>query len=801
LAPCDIIYEDDKAHLEVKRLEKYDVLIIGSDIASLTSALFLARKMRSVSVLVDEKADAIPASSITLTDPENNKYQFDYDRGALLPGLHKPGLIHKYTEAIGLKGEIKGDLIESDFIIREDGSFRRRDYAFDRYKVYLVRYYPKQRDAIHKFFRDLEKHYDNYVSQQQNMINNREYTLTSLMIEWGDYPLSELLQKYFSDPEIINEFILNHQINGIDPSEVNSYHFFSQLFLELKEGLYRLRTSHADIRNLLIEKLNIIDPKLIQKRRIKEYIYDDSGKITEVIDYANKKIVAKHFVVNSKPDLFFKTHFPSFADDIETIESYYPNINTGKRKNTIYLALNQKPSALGITELTYHFPANTANDSRILSLFNYSLYDPNACPVKNGMLCLDYAFNENTAVKQDELLAELFHYFPKLKKTIVAIKEGVPTQLLANVSREDRRKGLSINKQIEIEAGEHLRFFENLHLIGSWQRPEAGLYGCFHSGIFLADQIEEILYFGEDDDTFYYLTNDEIMMMIRHNYGKKLLGKTEIHTNFHIGKTDYFVRTKAKNITIHRGEYPNPDLSIYTTNDKLSNLLLKKVTFDEVLQGGGFRYTGNTDLLYEVVSAFELSDYRETEPRFQPRTKIRNLGSLFLFAYLLIFSAVALTHNFVDMIWLAPFALGAVLALGFIRMRLYRKLNWFEYVWAAIYLSMTVMAIFWPQFNTWRNDDALLGLMGGGFFITWLINKPIVYDFRKYDFRQDYADSKLFKVVSNGINFVWALFFLGILAGTYLTGDDYVSAWYNLVFMGIFLTFIYPLIYVRTNIK
>lgn len=785
----------------MNHLEKYDVLIIGSDIASLTAALFLARKMRSVSVLIDEKADAIPSASLTLTDPENNKYQFKYDRDGFLPGLDSHGLVHQYTELTGLKDEIKGDLVESDFIIHEDGSVRRRDYAFDRYRVYLVRYYPKQRDAIHKFFRDLENHYDNYVSQQLNMINNRDYTLTSLMIEWGDYSLKDLLEKYFSDPMIINEFLLNHQINGIDPAQVNSYHFFSQMFLELKEGLYRLQTSQAEIRDLLIEKLNIISPKSVQKRRIKEYIYDDLGKITEVIDYANKKIVAKHFVVNSKPDLFFKTYFPSFTDNIETIEAYYPNIHSKLRKNTLYLALNKKPSALGITELTYHFPITIEKKAGILSLFNYSLYDPKACPSKNGMLCLDYVYNEDTAVKQDVLLATLYQYFPKLKKTIIAIKEGAPTQLLANISREDLRKGLSINKQIEIEAGEHLRFFENLHLTGSWQRPEAGLYGSFHSGIFLADQIEEILYFGDDDDTFYYLTNDEIMMMIRHNYGKKTLGKTEIHINFHIGKTDYFVRTKARNITIHHGEYANPDLSIYTTNDKLSNLLLKKVTFDEVFQGGGFRYTGSTDLLYEAVSAFELDDYQEAKPRFQPQTKIRNLGSLFLFAYLLVFSAVALAHNFVDMIWLAPFALGIVVVLGFIRLKTYRKLNWFEYAWGILYLLMTILAIFWPAFNTWRNDDVLLGLMGGSFFVTWLINKPIVYEFRKYDFRQDYSDSKLFKVINNGLNFVWALFFLVILVGTHFTGNDYVSAWYNLVFMGIFLTYVYPLIYVKTNIK
>ena len=782
-------------------IEKYDVLIIGSDLISLATALFLARKMRGVSVLIDEKADTIASEAVAITDPENNKYLFEYNRDGYLCGLNPNGLVYKYLRALGLENEIKGELITQEYVIKSDLLMRKRENHFEKFKVYLVRYYPKQRDAIHRFFRDLERHYENYLHQQENMLVSREYTLTSLMIEWGDYPLKDLLEKYFSDPEIAGEFLLNHQINGIDPATVSSYHFFSQLFFELKEGMYRLRIDNARIRELLIEKLNIVNPKIVQKRRIKEFVYDESGKITHVVDYTNKKIFAKHFVVKNKPDLFLKAHFPSFIEDIERIEAYFPNINSKLRKNTLYLVLNQKPQSLGIIEMTYHFENATIGGAQALSLFNYSLYDPRACPAKNGMLCLDYAYHEEQPVAQDALLGKLYEAFPKLKKTIIAIKEGEARPLLSNISREDMRKGLSINKQIEIEAGEHLRVFDNLHLVGSWLRPEAGLFGSLHSGIFLGDQIEEILYFGDDDDTFYYLTNDEIMMMIRHNYGSKPLGKTETHINFHIGKVDYFVRTKAKNITIHHGEYANPDLSIYTTNDKLSNLLLKKVTFDEVLQGGGFRYTGNTDLLYDVISAFELDDYQEQEPRFQPRTPIKNLGSKFLFAYLIVFGAVSLLHNFINLIWLTPFALGAALGLGYLRLRIFRTLSWFEYAWAVIYLAMTMMAIFWPAFNTWRNDDALLGLMGGGFFITWLINRPIVHDFRKYDFRQDYAETKLFKVISNGLNFVWALFFLGILAGAYVSGERYVSVWYNLVFLGIFLTYFYPLIYVRTNIK
>ncbi|MDD4989623.1 MAG: hypothetical protein PHV42_04335 [Candidatus Pacebacteria bacterium] len=752
--------------------------------------------------MLDEKTDEKKHAAIEITDPENNKFRFSYDPEAILCGIEKNGLTNQYLKSIGIDKNITGTKAEYDMVSAGETDFRRRDNDFDRLRVYLVRYYPKQRDAIHRFFKDLERHYLNYISQQQNMLLNNNYTLTSLMIEWGDYSLEDLLMKYFSDPEIIKEFMFNQQLNGLDPKDVNSYHFFSQYFLGLKEGFYYINLSTEEIKKLLLEKLRIINPKITQKRRIKEFVYDEAGKITHVVDSTNKKIYAKHFIVSSNPDEFYKKYFPSYEEEIELVNKYYPNLYSTKRINTLYLALNQKPQQNGITELNYFFAGNTDSGSRIVRLFNYGLFDPDSCSGKNGAICVDFVFDDTQAAKEEEILQELYRYFPKLKKTVVGVKEGIPREHLSMVSLDEVRKGLSINEQIEIEASEHLMFFDNLHITGRWVRPEACLFGCFHTGIVLGDKVEESLYYGEDDDSFYYLTNDEIMMMMRHNYGRKTLGKIEQHINFHIGKSSYFVRTKDKNITIHHGEYPHPDLTIYTTNDKLSNLLLKKTSLDEVLKANGLKYTGSTELLYQIVSAFDLDDYKEEqETRFQPKLAIKNLGIKLLFIYLSVFSLVAFLHNFINLIWLAPFAFGISLALSFLKMRIFRKLSWFEYAWNVIYFVLLLMAIFWPAFNSWKSDDLLLGLMGGMFFIAWLINRPIVYDFHKYDYRIDYSNTALFKVMNNGLTFVWALIFLSILVGTYITGERYVSVLYNLVFVGFFMTYYYPIMYVRANIK
>jgi len=782
-------------------VEQYDVLVIGSDIESLVSALFLARKMRSVSVIIDGKENPDGDSEVEITDPENNKYRFAYDSGAFVSGLNQNGLLEKYLHAIGIDTDLTGEVSEYDMVETTEGEFRKRINIFERFLVYLVRYYPKQRDEIHRFFRDLEKHYENYVMQQEYMLKNTDYTLTSLMIEWGDYSLSALLGKYFSDPLITNEFMMNCQLNGLNSDDVSSYNFFSGYFLGLKEGFYYLPVSVDGIKKLLMEKLKIINPKIIQHRRIKEYVGDVTGRITHVIDSTNKEIAAKHIIVGSKPDRFYKKYFPDLTEHLELIDKFHPGLESPTRIRTVYLALNQKPHNIGITEMNYCFSCAGLAKPYITRLFNYSLYEPTSTGAKKGALCVDYVYDENTEIGEQEILAQIYSKFPKLKKTIVGIKQGNPRELSAMVSLDEVRRGLTINEEIAIEASEHLMFFDNLHLTGSWVRPEAGLFGRFHTGVVLGDKIEESLYYGENDDSFYYLTNDEIMVMLKHNYGRKTLGKLENHINFQIGKSSYYVRIKDKNLTIHRGEYPHPDLTIYTTNDKLSNLLLKKVCFENVMESGGLKYTGSSELLYKVVDAFELDDCKKTEVKFQPKLPVKNAGAKLMFVYLLAFSALAFLCNFIDMIWLVPFALGISLAMGYLKWRFFRRISWFEFSWAGIYLAMLFMAIFWQPFNVLHNDDMLLGLMGGMFFISWIINQPIVHDFRKYDYRADYAETKFFKTVNNGMTFVWALIFLLILGGVHVSGDRYVSAWYNLVFLGIFLTYYYPIIYVSTNIK
>ncbi len=782
-------------------MNNYDCIVYGNNIFSLSVALYLARKMRKVLVIQDSLKIEDDYEVMDITDPENNKYHFEYNPKGIVTGMNKQGLMYEYLDDLGLIDELKTTNILSDIIVNKDNTFRKRILNFEQFRVYLVRYYPKNRDQIHKFFNDLKRHYSNFAEQHLSMLRNDTYTLTSLMIEWGDYSLEELLDKYFTNKELKAEFSLSNNINGLDSNEINSYNFFSDYFIGLHSGFYYLEDSEKDIRTKIIKKLKLINPDIILNTRLKDVTLDESGRIKSFIDKSDNEYFAKYFFVEQNPLKFYPKYFKGIEEDINIIESYYPNFDLEQKINTLYLALNQNPNALGIEDIIYYFNNLDEDSIKIVKLFNYSLYKHEDKRKKRGLLCLDFTYNDTVEQPQEVLLKRLYDVFPKLRTSIVGMKEGTPRNHLTLVSSSFLRKNLSINKMIEIEEFEHIQVFDNLYVGSKDFRPEAGIFGIINQAIIFADKIADRLYFGEDDDSYRYLNNEEIMTMMRHNYDPSYFGKNEIHINFHIGKNIYFVRTKGKNIVIHRGKHSSSDLSIYTTNDRLSNLLLKKISFSEVLEEGSLKFRGDKELLFNAVSAFNLDDYQEYNPLEYKISKYKDLGAKFLFVYFGIYMLAGLLSNYVDGIYIYPFALALTMGTAYLKLRSYEEIHWFDVFINATFLTGLVLSIFWSTFNTMRFDDPLLGIMSLALLISVFADKPIVYHYTKFDKSIDYRNSNLFKIISNGLTFVWGFLFLSILVGAYITGQRYVSVLYYLYFLGIFLMYYYPTIYVNTNIK
>ena len=76
-------------------MEKYDVVIIGGGLGSLTTATYLSKRLRNVAVFEEGKRKKITKYTNRLKDSNNNKYEYkfyNYDLG----GINQGDLFYEY---------------------------------------------------------------------------------------------------------------------------------------------------------------------------------------------------------------------------------------------------------------------------------------------------------------------------------------------------------------------------------------------------------------------------------------------------------------------------------------------------------------------------------------------------------------------------------------------------------------------------------------------------------------------------------------------------------------------------------
>jgi hypothetical protein len=213
------------------------------------------------------------------------------------------------------------------------------------------------------------------------------------------------------------------------------------------------------------------------------------------------------------------------------------------------------------------------------------------------------------------------------------------------------------------------------------------------------------------------------------------------------------------------------------------------------------KYRGDLELLYKAVDAFKLDDYQEFVQEEYLTSKYKYFGVKLFFMHLFIYSVASLLSNYYPNIYIFPIAFCLSIVVSIIKYQTYEHISWFEIVLNSGLLIASVLSIFLAKFNNLYSDDIFLGFIILVFLTSVIINQPIVYLYHRYDMKADYRNTKLFKIITNGLTFIWGFIFLVILGGTYLVGNSYVTMFYSFLFFGILLTYFYPIIYVRTSIK
>jgi phytoene dehydrogenase-like protein len=772
-------------------MEQYDVIIIGNGLGSLFTATYLSKRLRNVAVFKQSKEKRDYSYSKRFRDSENSHFRFEfYHRD--IGGVKNSNLFMRYLSRCGLEHTFEYYENPKSAIIYSDKHVVSRPNSFNDFLIYLVRYYPKYRDNIHKLFDDLMAHYRDFQVQKIARLNNQEYTLNSAMIEYLDQSLDQVLRKYFNNEKLIQEFVFVHDSIGLNPKEINAYYYFIKWFETFIDGSHYIKTPYHSVIQKMSNEISKTKEKVFVDRTVQQIVFEDNH-IHHIIDDKGVAVYAKHFVIDMRVDDFIDSYVPE-RDDLRTsFNNLYPGIKKEMYRNKLYIGLNIPPEEAGITENTYFFAETENTNVRFLSLINYKGIDPKSCVDGKTAILIEFIDdNSPRKTKINEVIDKFVSYFPNAKNHITLKRIGTKESFFGGLASSSYWKDKKINDLFSYDDYSEINPFSNAYFIGSWVKPESGLTGCLQTGVEYGDIIDDYIYHGDDDD--YFIPHDDLMNIISHQFIPNALGKEEKNIQFFVGKDSYFIRTKGPIHRLYKGVSDISDIIIVATNETLYDLSVGNTTLQKALHNGTLEYVGDKVFLQEIMEAFDMG-IEITKPTTYTYVQGKWGNKIFLFEMGVILLSNLLS-NYHPYIYLAPITL-SVFGIGvYVKHRLLKHVSLFEYIVLGVYAILSILSIFIPEINAIKDDKYTLGFFTSYLLLTWLINRPIAFTYIRHDYRTDYTRTKLFTKMSGGLSFVWVVTFIVILSMDFRLIQSYSSLGYYLVPIAMYLSLYYPSSYI-----
>ena len=773
-------------------MEKYDVAIIGGGLGSLTTATYLSKRLRNVAVFEQEKKKKISKYIKRFKDSENSLFRFsfyNYDLG----GVHKGDLFYEYLKQCGLSEAFTYYDNEYAMIVGKDRLLTKRPNDFENFKIYLVRHYPKERNSIHRLFDDLMSHYSDFRVQKQARLVNKEYTLTNAMIEFADLSLHQVLSKYFSNLNIINEFTLVYDSVGLDASEINAYNYFVKWFDTFIDGSHFISSSFDDIVETLSAEISKNREKIFVGRRIKDVIVKDNT-IQAVIDIDGNEIVAKHYVINMRIDDFVDEYIPDRNDVKDKFYEMYPTAKLERFVNQVYLGFNCKASDFGLNEKQYLFSDIPGDNIRLLSIIDYKKFDKKAC--KEGKSAIMVEFIDDVTprnTKLNKVIEQFFQYFPKAKEHLTLKRIGEKRPYIGGVATKEYWQNKEINDLFPLDDYSEVNPFTNSYFIGAWMKPEAGITGIIQTGVEYGDMIDDLIYHGDDED--YFINHEELMNIINHQFIPNSLGKSEKNIQFFIGKDSFYIRTKGNHQRLYKGVSDISDIIIIATNQCLYDLSVGNINLDKAVSSGALEYVGNREFLDEIMEAFDMG-IEITKPITYEFIK-GTWGQKIFLTQLSILMISNLLSNYHNNLIIAPATLFLFAITVYLKRKIMKETSVFEFVVLGIYFMIGVLSIFIPYINELKDAKYTLSIFTLYFIVTWFINVPTAFSYIKFDYRTEYTRTKLFKKMSGGLTFIWGVTFFVLTIADFTIIKSYASLFYYMLPLSLYLSFFYPSSYIK----
>lgn len=266
----------------------FDILVIGSGLGGLVSALVLAKEGKSVCIL--EKNNQFGGNLQTFS---RNKLIFDTGVH-YLGGLSEGQNLYKYFTFLGIMQGLKlKKMNENGFdIITFDGDNTEYPHAqgYENFVEQLSKIFPEEKENLQHYVQEIQRVCNEFP--RYNLVSGNRYNDELLYINAKDYidsvTQNKKLQSVLSGTNYLYAGVAEKTPLYVHALTVNSY----------IQSAYRCIDGGSQITKLLIRELRKYDVEIHKHTEVTEFCFDENHEMTAVKTKNNKKYSAKQFISN-----------------------------------------------------------------------------------------------------------------------------------------------------------------------------------------------------------------------------------------------------------------------------------------------------------------------------------------------------------------------------------------------------------------------------------------------------------------------------------------------------------------------
>jgi len=497
--------------------DQYDVIIIGSGIAGLVTAVNLASE--GISVLVLEQ-HCIPGGATTMFFRKG----FTFEAGGhRVSGIRNPGgVLHDLLEKIGKKVELQP--VNPAYVVKSGDKILKADPDLEKYKQNVRELFPHEKENIDRYFAAMLKIIEgiNYVAGQK--VINPLVILSEhrLFAKYSKKSTREFMDDYFKDEEII-AFLTMLSAYTTLPLEEQSFVSYANMWAvhHLGEGMSLIKGGTKTLVNALVNFIDTHGGQVVLSKTVDKILVENkkaigikttSGKEIKaqvVVSTASNEqtylrlldesLSSKKFIQRIKSQKQSGSLFQLFlgireenGQGLENVTTFVMNGHTEAPHSKIYDWDLETITSNGV--ITVEGKENSPDGYRSVNISCLIPYHHPEYWFVTGKDKSEYCRFKDTIAEM--IIENMSQYIPNLQKRIVFQNTATPLTIERyTLATEGGLQGLAHNiKQSGKTRGNIKTPIKNLYQAGQYTFPGAGIITVSISGTLCAEMIMNELF-------------------------------------------------------------------------------------------------------------------------------------------------------------------------------------------------------------------------------------------------------------------------------------------------------------------